>query len=326
MGKKHPFINGDTPMLVADIGGTQARFAFFYPADRTLGHVVSLKCKNYKNITDAVEHYLADKPRPTVACFAIAAPVSNDNISFVNSHWLFSITALKVELKLSHLTMINDFEANAYCISALKQNELKQVGKQVPVKGAPIVILGPGTGFGNTILLPDAGHVISTEGGHSGFSPCDTLELKLFTWAIENNISITRENFVSGKGLENIYRALGDIHAQVLQPLSAAEIGQRARDCWEQNTSDLCLDALMLFLGFLGNIAADQAISTGARGGVYIAGGITKRYIDIIEHSPFRARFENKGAMSSYTKAIPTYIITAEQPGLIGAGIKLLSE
>lgn len=305
-------------ILVADIGGSNARFACYNTKQNQLSDVEVFHCNDYDHAIDAIDAYLSNKDKPSYACFAVAAPIMGDEVKWINNNWHFSIQALQKHYQFKHLNIINDFDAIAYSILALTKNDFIQIGAQTPVENGPISILGPGTGFGNAVLLPQSKTVISSQGGHSGFAPASELEFDIFRWAQQKSIGLSRENFVSGMGIVNTYHALCDIHKDKAIYHEAADITDKALSV---QADKLCKLTLEVFCSFLGNIAGDQALSAGATGGVYIAGGITKRFIPFVEQSAFRPRFENKGLISHYVKAIPTYVLSSEHPGLLGAGI-----
>ena len=303
--------------LVADIGGTNTRFALA-GADGRLHAPLTLATRRFASVTDAARAYLeATGARPREACIAVAGPVSGDAVRLTNHRWEFSIAALREELALAQLRVINDFEAIALALPALAADELLQIGGGAPVRGRPMAVLGPGTGLGVAQLIATRGSFqpVSTEGGHASIGPCDEAELQLFATLMRNGQHLCREALLSGPGIERIYWALclnggGEYHGY-----SAAEIQAHA----VAGSDATCRAALEHFCAFLGTAAGDQALCCGAQGGVFIAGGIVPRFTEFLRYSRFRARFEAKGPMRDYVSAIPVYVITREHPGMLGA-------
>jgi len=303
--------------LVADIGGTNTRFALA-GADGRLHAPLTLATRRFASLADAARAYLeATGARPREACIAVAGPVSGDAVRLTNHRWEFSIAALREELALAQLRVINDFEAIALALPALAADELLQIGGGAPVRGRPMAVLGPGTGLGVAQLIATRGSFqpVSTEGGHASIGPCDEAELQLFATLMRNGQHLCREALLSGPGIERIYWALclnggGEYHGY-----SAAEIQAHA----VAGSDATCRAALEHFCAFLGTAAGDQALCCGAQGGVFIAGGIVPRFTEFLRYSRFRARFEAKGPMRDYVSAIPVYVITREHPGMLGA-------
>ncbi len=303
--------------LVADIGGTNTRFALAGPEGRLLAPQ-TLATRRFDSLADAARSYLESTgARPREACIAVAGPVTGDTVRLTNHRWAFSIAALREGLGLARLRVINDFEAIALALPALAADDLVQVGGAAPVRGRPMAVLGPGTGLGVAQLIATRGgfQPVSTEGGHASIGPCDEGELQIFATLMRNGQQLCREALLSGPGIERIYWALclnrgGDYHGY-----SAAEIQAHA----VAGSDATCHTALAHFCAFLGTAAGDQALCCGAQGGVFIAGGIVPRFTEFLRHSRFRARFEAKGPMRDYVSAIPVYVITRDNPGMLGA-------
>jgi len=303
--------------LVADIGGTNTRFALA-GADGRLHAPLTLATRRFASLADAARAYLeATGARPREACIAVAGPVSGDAVRLTNHRWEFSIAALREELALAQLRVINDFEAIALALPALAADELLQIGGGAPVRGRPMAVLGPGTGLGVAQLIATRGSFqpVSTEGGHASIGPCDEAELQLFATLMRNGQHLCREALLSGPGIERIYWALCLHAGSAYHGYTAAEIQAHA----VAGSDATCRAALEHFCAFLGTAAGDQALCCGAQGGVFIAGGIVPRFTEFLRHSRFRARFEAKGPMRDYVSAIPVYVITRENPGMLGA-------
>lgn len=306
-----------TERLIADIGGTHSRFALARPGGRPRA-VRTLLNREHASLAEAARSYLeAERAAPESACFAVAAPVHEGEMRLVNYPWVFSRAALLEALGLRRLRLVNDFEAIAHALPALAADELIPLGGGCAEAGAVQVVLGPGTGLGVAQLVPcgSGAHVLATEGGHASIGARDSAELALLTELMRDGAYLCRESLLCGPGLERIHAALAVLAGEPAPRLDAAEIQRRAvaGECAR------AVAALGHFCAFLGTAAGDQALASGARGGVYLAGGILPRFVEFLRASRFRARFEDKGPMSDYVRRIPTWLICCEHPGLLGA-------
>ncbi len=306
--------------LVADIGGTNARFALHDPDDFTPRNALNLEVAAYPTIEAAIRDYLKQVGLPAAPrqiCVAVACPVRHDLIRLTNSAWSFSKSELRERLGADRLEVINDYTAQAYAIPHLKSNELFKVGQGEPVAGYPLGLLGPGTGLGVGGLIVSDGQPVAlvAEGGHVDFSPSNELELEIlrFLWRSYEHVSV--ERLLTGMGLMNLYQALAAIRGATVDELSPAQISAAGLE----GTDPLARETLELFCAVLGSVAGNVALSLGALGGVYVAGGIIPRMLDFFARSEFRTRFEAKGRFVGYMAEIPTYAVTAKQPGLVGA-------
>ena len=320
--------------LIADIGGTNARFALapIKPSAHALRldeseiiEVKRLDCKKYDSIADAIEYYLSELPsqyeRPTQGCLAIACPTENDWIKMTNHTWEFSVKELKKTLNFKLLNFINDYHALANSILFLGEKDSQQVGGGESIHGKPMVVTGPGTGLGLGALVFETIHptTVCTEGGHSSFAPDNKLELEILSFLMDKFGRVSNERLISGQGLENIYEALTFIRNGEATRLPAADISTKALD----QSDKLCEEALEVFCSVLGTFAGDAALMYGAKGGIYIAGGIIPRFLEYFEKSKFRTSFENKACFNEYNSGIPTYVILNDQPGLLGSAAVL---
>ncbi len=310
------------PRLVGDVGGTNARFAWQAATGAALSDVTTLPCAEFPTLQDAMRHYLAQLGRgvPRWCAIGIANPVVGDQVRMTNHHWSFSIEAVREMLGLDRFLVINDFTALALSLPVLSADEVRQVGAGAPVPVAPVGLLGPGTGLGVSGLLPARGGQraipINGEGGHVTLAATDPLEESVIRRLRERFGHASAERALSGPGLVNLYVALCEVHGVAAQPLEAADVSARAAT----GEDTQCVQAIELFFSFLGNVAGNLALSLGARGGVYIGGGIVPRLGSAIDHSRFRERFEAKGRFASYLHAIPTLVVQARvSPALLGA-------
>lgn len=309
----------NTLRLVADIGGTHARFALCTSAS-DVAHISVLASDDFPSIEAAMRHYLETQgnPRVQVAVVGIANPVLGDQITMTNHPWTFSIEQTRQALGLQHMHVINDFTALALALPHLPRNELAQVGGGPGAANTPMAVIGPGTGLGVSALIPTPrGDMVplAAEGGHVSFAPGDDLELMLWREARDEFGHVSVERLASGPGLVFIYECLCRDQGLTPRPYTPSDISQRA----VANIDPLCRQALDTLCAILGTVASDLAVTLGARAGVYIGGGIIKRLGSYFAQSPFRARFENKGRFSSYLAAIPVYVIQSQQPALLGA-------
>jgi len=318
----------DGARLLADIGGTNARFALETAAGR-FEAIEVLACSEHATLADAIRSYLA---LPQAAAFhagirhaaiAIANPVTGDQVRMTNHHWAFSIEALRRECGFDTLEVVNDFSALARSLPHLGEQKL-QVGGGAPLPDAPLGLLGAGTGLGVSGLVPGADGrwtALRSEGGHVSFAPVNELEVAILQYAWREFEHVSSERLLSGAGVELIYRALADRAGRPGESLAAPEISRRALagECL------LCDEVLEVFCGMLGTAAGNLAITLGAQGGVYIGGGIVPRLGERFLASSFRRRFEQKGRFSAYLAAVPTYVITADYPAFLGVSA-ILSE
>lgn len=310
------------PRLLADIGGTNARFAWQDADGAPLRNVVTLACAAHATPADAVTHYLAEVGRtaPPWCAIGIANPITGDQIKMTNNHWSFSISALQRHFGFERLVVINDFTALALALLDLSADELRQVGAGAAVPGAPIALIGPGTGLGVSGLLPsgEPGRWVPLqgEGGHSTLAATNAREAAVLQVLRDRLGHVSAERAVSGPGLEQLHSAVCALNgAQTREVVAAADITERALAGDDAN----CVEAVSLLCAFLGNVAGNLALTLGARGGVYIGGGIVPRLGDVFERSPFRHRFEDKGRFRDYLSAIPVFVIhTSVSPALIG--------
>lgn len=305
--------------LVADIGGSNARFALVDDAGAMVAPAV-LDCAHYAGVVEAVTVYLSDceiAASVTEACFSVACPAHEDRIVLTNSPWSFSVEETRLALGLNRLRVINDFTAQALAVPHLAPGDTVQVGPGTPVSGAPVAVLGPGTGLGISGLLSmDGRHVpLAGEGGHVNWAPGDEREMEILCILRGRFGHVSVERILSGPGIENLHAGVVELRGAPDEKLDAAEITRRAMS----GRDPLCVEVLEIFCSALGSVAGDLALTLGARGGVFVTGGIVPRLGDYFATSPFRRRFEEKGRFEAYLAAIPTYLVIAKSPGLLGA-------
>jgi len=308
--------------LVGDIGATNTRFALVAAGGEPARARVLL-CDDYDTIGDAIAAYLkeAGGAAPTQAVLAVAASPTSDEVSMTNHPWTFSIEALRQRLGLQRLKVVNDFHANAAAVPFLRESERVQVGPGEAAAQAPIGVIGPGTGLGVSVLVPTpAGPVpIPGEGGHVTMAPADARESAVLDIMRGRYDHVSAERVLSGPGLVNLYNTLCELSHVPAAPLTAAQITDPKTAAGDPCASE----ASEMFCAMLGTIAGNLALTLGARGGIYIAGGIVPKLGDAFAHSQFRARFEAKGRFQTYLAAIPTYVVVRPFAALLGAA-KLL--
>jgi glucokinase len=305
--------------LIGDIGATNARFALVLPGGRTVQPRVCA-LDDYSSLTDAIDAYLIEQSpvaRPIEAVLAIASPVTGDEITLTNHAWTFSIEGLRRHFGLRRLRVINDFAANAAAIPYLGEDDRIQIGDGVPVSDAPVGIIGPGTGLGVGALAPGFGGAvnIAAEGGHVTMTPATAQESVILDLMRARYDHVSAERLLSGPGLVNLYNTLCELAGTPAASYTPDQI--TSPRSW--NSDPRTHEATALFCAMLGTVAGNLALTLGARGGIYIAGGIVPKLGAFFAQSEFRARFEAKGRMRAYLAAIPTYVIVRPYPGLLGA-------
>jgi glucokinase len=305
------------PRLLADIGGTFARFALETGTGQ-FEHAASLRCADHADFHAAVSAYLRSVPEGPIAhaAVAIANPVAGDAVRMTNYHWQFSIEQMRARLGFETLVVVNDFTALAMSLPRLRVEDRRQVGGGESRPKSVVGLIGAGSGLGVSGLIPaDDGWVaLGTEGGHTSFSPHDERELVILRYAWRRYPHVSFERLLSGPGIGLIHAALADRDGLPAEALGAPEITRRALG----GSDPRCVETLDAFCAILGTAAANLAVTQGAFGGVYIGGGIVPRLGTYFDRSPFRARFEDKGRFSDYCKGIPTFVITAEQATFVG--------
>ena len=307
--------------MIADIGGTNARFALAHPDQSGYQGEQILKCADFNTPEDAMRHYLeqAGIGNPDAICLAVAGPVINGSVEFTNSNWHLREQELSTAFGGVSTRVVNDFEAMAYSLPRLPTDDLAIVGLEaLPAlneRNFTVGVIGPGTGLGGATLAARNGIQFSlcSEVGRVGFSPETALQKAVWEVLRHRFGRVSAERMVSGSGIENIYTALSEIHDQHVQPTSAAEIFGQTHE------NNLARETISLFFAMLGQVAGNFALATGAFDGIYIGGGIVQRYESQLMESGFRAGFENKGRHRYLMEQIPVALIRNKHPGLIGA-------
>lgn len=315
------------PRLLADVGGTNVRFALIRQPDASISDERNLVCADFPGFYEAARCYLDPLGVQPVWCaIGIATAVAGDAIKMTNNHWAFSQAELKAQLGLAEFRVLNDFTALALSLPVLDEDELVKVGGGEKNPDLPIALLGAGTGLGVSGLIPahQPGEAprwipLQGEGGHVSFSPFNDKEDEILRILRREYGHVSAERLLSGPGLLNIYKALAELNSQPNENLSAADITSRAL----AGSCPLCQEVVDTFCAMLGSAAANLAITLGARGGLYIGGGIVPRLGEYFASSAFRKRFEQKGRFSNYLAAVPSFVIVAKNPALRGTAAAL---
>lgn len=310
-------------VLLADIGGTNARFAVL--ADGTVGMVTHMVVSDYGSFREALRVYLGGLPEAgkiRAAILAAAGVVQNGRCALTNNSWVIDAAELRAAHGFSTVRLINDFEAVAWSLPVLSRDRLLQVGGAQPAAGAPLAALGPGTGLGMAVSIPHAtGHlVLSSEGGHSTMAGSSLREDAVIAYLRRRFGHVSAEHVLSGHGLENLHEALAALDNLTLPRRLAAEITRAGIE----GTCPTSRAAIDMFCAMLGTVAGNLALTLGARGGIFIAGGILRHMPEYFVRSQFRARFEEKGRLSKYLEPIPAYLILDEDAAFVG--LRVLAE
>jgi len=313
---EEPFVNGRR--LIGDIGGTNARFAVAESGTyRELRHV---EVDRYPSLHDAMADYLKSLPeaerRGLAGALAIAGPVLGDRIALTNQSWSFSVAELKQSLGLISLAVVNDFAATARSIPHLTSQQKFLIGPEIAKAHGNIGVVGPGTGLGMSSLIPngDGWTLVAGEGGHATLAASTEEEFSIIRMLRKRWSHVSAERVLSGAGLVNLYEALCAIGGIEPLMLSPADVTRRAME----RSDEICVRAFAHFCEFLGSVAGDLALTVGASGGIYIAGGILPRFKEALAASNFRERFEAKGRFAKMLAGMPSWLILDDNPGLIG--------
>lgn len=297
--------------LIADIGGTSSRCALFDVSERRQRELQVFRNDDYPSLEGLLAGYLsAFDTRPAAGAICIAAPVSGDDVRMTNRDWRFNRRELAHELGLEPLHVINDFHAVAYALPDVRQRDLAEIGRSSEYRGGTRAALGPGTGLGVGAWVDEGngGAAMFGEGGHVTLSGRDAEEDRIIARLRNRYGHCSAERVLSGPGIVALHNAMHGDEMKTSREITSGTVDPKCRATMEQ------------FFRFLASVAGDLAMTTGASGGVYIAGGIVPDHVEQIRASTFRERFEDKNRYRAYMQAIPTYVITDPTPGLTGLG------
>jgi glucokinase len=305
--------------LLADIGGTHARFAL-QRRGRRPGRFRVLETGAYPGLAPALKAYLGNWPgiRPEAAALAVAAPLTGDRVRFTNAAWSFSRSALPRRTGIARVHVLNDFEALAWGLPGLAGKDLAKIGRGRRDGGTPQAVFGPGTGLGVACYVPEAAGgpaALATEGGHATLAAGTDREAAAIASMRRRFGHVSAERVLSGPGLANLYGSLaaldGGVGANVAAPSAIARAARAGRDAH-------AVEACAMFSALMGQVAGDLALQFGARGGVYVAGGVIKGLGAVFDRRAFRRRFEAKGRYKGWLAAVPTFLITHPRPAMAG--------
>ncbi len=307
----------DFPVLLGDIGGTNARFAILPEAGATAAHLPQVLTADFPDPVEAIRAALSGTvaPRPRSAILAVAAPVESAVVRMTNVGWTFDAAQIASTFDFSRVTLVNDYTPVAAALAGLPEEGLARLGSALPERRGPRLVLGPGTGLGVAALVP-AGErlrVVSTEAGHIDFGPTSEDEAAVWRHIEPVGGRVTAEVILSGPGLLRLYTALTAVRGEapmLTQPSEVQAAGQSGRD-------PRAAEALDWFARLLGRYAGDLALVFGA-GGVYLASGIAPRILDVLGQGGFRAAFERKAPHEALLRRIPTWVVTHPEPALHG--------
>ncbi|TKI02949.1 glucokinase [Martelella alba] len=308
--------------LVGDVGGTNARLALCDVDNGAVSHIHTYSSKDYDTLEAVITRYLAGQNiAVSEACIAIACPITGDRVEMTNNPWSFSIREMKAHLGLARLEVINDFTAVSMAVPMLGAGDIEQFGGGPAKEGHPIAVYGAGTGLGVCHLIHQADRWISLpgEGGHVDFAAGSEEEIRVLSVLYKERGHVSTERVLSGPGLVNLYRGLMLADGRTPEELRPSQVTDMAVD----GSNADCRRALAMFCDILGRFGGNLALNMATFGGVYIAGGIVPRFKDFFRASGFRDAFEAKGRFKHYLASIPVFLITHEQPGLLGAGAHL---
>lgn len=303
--------------LLADIGGTRARFALLDGS--RVGPVETMATGEYASGVDAIRHFLNRQHNAASvdnAVIAAAGPVEGGRCALTNAPWILETDELKRTFQWHTVNIVNDVEALAWTIPQLGLSDVQGVGRGSEVAAEPATVIAPGTGLGMACFIPggDRERVLPSEGGHATLAATDAREDEIIEVLRRRHGHVSAERVLSGAGLVNLYGALAELEGDGDLPGSAEQVTRAAMD----GSSMRARRALDAFCSFLGSVAGNAALTFRARGGVLIAGGIAPRIVDYLPRSNFRAKFESKGRFRPYLESISTRVIVRTDPAFLG--------
>jgi glucokinase len=304
-------------ILLADIGGTYARFAF--AGRRSIGPTWSTEVGARESVIDALRAFLAvshdDEPLAG-ALLAAAGPVEGGRCKLTNAAWTLDEEEIAKALQLPWVRIVNDLEAVAAGLPDIDAAQTRLIGPDRALPGAPMAIVSPGTGLGMAcvVVAPAGRCVVTSEGGHAALAGTSEEEDRIIGLLRKRFGRVSAERVLSGPGLANLHQAIAEIDGSGSARRTPSQVTEAAFD----GSSPVCRATIDAFCAFLGSVAGDIALTFGARGGVYIGGGIVPRFVDHLARSSFREQFVSKGRMRPYLERIPTRIILHPNPAFVG--------
>ncbi len=305
------------PILIGDIGGTNARFAIVESADKEAGEPRIVQTASYATIDDAILAVLDGQPvRPRSAVLAVAGPVEGEEIALTNCPWVVRPKQMFSTIGLSDILVLNDFEAQALAVVALGDEHMEKIGPGEPEEGAGRVVLGPGTGLGVAGLVHALGRWIPVpgEGGHMDIGPRSPRDFEVFPHIEKLEGRISGEQILCGRGLVNTYRAVAKADGKTPKLTQPAQVTAAALE----GSDPIAEEALELFVTCLGRTAGDLALIFKSKGGVYLTGGIAQKIVPALKKGNFREAFEDKAPHRELMRSMPVYVITHPLAALAG--------
>ncbi|MBS7813183.1 glucokinase [Roseococcus pinisoli] len=298
-------------VLIADLGGTRARFAL--AREGQFGQVAAQRVADHADPASALRAALASLGgSPREAILAVAAPVMAGRASLTNASWVLDAEGLAGQLGLARVRLVNDLEATAWSLPALPADEVEIWAEGEPLEGAPMAVVAPGTGLGVAGFLPGRG-ALATEAGHASFAPRDATEEALLTWMRERQGAVSTEDLLGGIGLATLHAGLARLRGVTAPVLDGAGI-----DAAALAGDPLAREAVSVFWHALGGFCGDVALTLGARGGVFLAGGVAQSFAEMAPREAFLERFRDRSRMRDYLTRIPVRLIRYAQPALLG--------
>lgn len=306
------------PILIGDIGGTNARLLVVDENSTALGEVTIVQTAHYATIDEAIEDAVLSKasvkPRSTI--LAVAGPINGDDIPLTNCPWVVRPRDLIADLGFEDVVVINDFEAQALAVATLDGENQIQVGRGTAKPDHSKVVLGPGTGLGVAGLVHalDAWIPVPGEGGHVDLGPRTARDLEIFPHIETIEGRVSAEQILCGRGLLGLYHAVcaaDGVTPSLATPADVSGAGLSAADRQAAET-------ISLFAIYLGRVAGDMAVVFNAKGGVYLGGGIPYKILSALQQPEFRAAFEDKAPHREMMSGIPTFVVTHPYAALAG--------
>lgn len=306
--------------IYADIGGTNSRIAMQMTESSAYEQVKIYPSVNFNEPSEVILQYLSDQnlDKPKHIAIAIACPITDDALKMANLHWTFSITETKKKIGVNSLYFINDFEALVLSLPHLMPDEQIKIGQGEAVMNGAMTLIGPGTGVGVASLIHTGSRyqALPCEGGHVLYPPQDLEEIEIVKVIMQEHHIVSVEHLLSGgRGISNLIKAVAIVHGQPVPIWTPKELFEQCLI----HKDKLAVEILSRYCAILGNVAGNLALTIGSRGGIYIGGGLVPRLGDFFIHSRFRECFENKDLAGYYVKTMPTIMVTAKYPALLGA-------
>ncbi len=303
-------------ILCGDIGGTNVRLALM--RERAMGEVANLAVADHPDLVSAIRAFLGDHPDVDGALLAVAGPVTGGRCVLTNSGWVVDAAELRQALRAEWVSVVNDFEAQAWALPVLDAGDLTPLGGGPSQSDQPMAMIGPGTGLGMACLMP-SGTVVVSEGGHATLAAGDDREAAALAWLRGRFGHVSAERILSGDGMENLHAALAAVDGVEHRHRESVAITAAALD----GSCPRCVETVDRFCAILGALAGDLALVFGARGGVFVTGGIAPAILPALQRSAFRARFEAKGRLRDWLVPIATSVVTRPHAAFVGIAARL---